>query len=505
MHDLFSRQGAVALLLGLAAAVAGAQALPKPVAQALARAQVPASAVSMLVLDLASGQRRLAHRAGEPMNPASVTKLVTTAAALELLGPLHTWTTTVLADGQIEGDTLTGRLVLRGGGDPKLVVERVQALVAQVQASGIRSVRGDIVLDRSLFRPPAVDPGEFDGEPFKPYNVQADALLVNFQSLVMTFTPEPAQGRARVKVEPAVAGMQVDASVPLTDQPCQDWRAGLKASIDQPLRMQFAGGYPLACGERVWPTAYPEPARFAERVLEAAWRAQGGQLSGRVRDATPQELAALRAQGSPSGARPRLRLELPSVPLAEVVMDVNKFSNNVMAQHLLYTLGLRSTRADAPPGTLEAGRAVVLDWWRQALPGSALPQLGNGSGLNRGERITAQGLGDLLQRMAASPRAAELQASLPVAGVDATMRRRAASVAGQAWLKTGSLRDVVSVAGYVQGESGRRYSVVAIINHPNAQQARPALDQLLDWTARDLMIPETDGPQRRRQARHATH
>jgi len=484
MHELFSRPAAAVLLsLAAAAATAKAQALPKPVAQALAKAQVPPSAVSLLVLDLGSGQRRLAHRAAEPMNPASVTKLVTTAAALELLGPQHTWTTTVLADGQLEGETLTGRLVLRGGGDPKLVVERLQALVAQVHASGIKAVRGDIVLDRSLFRPPAVDPGEFDGEPFKPYNVQADALLVNFQSLVMTFTPDRAQGRALVKVEPAVAGMQVDASVPLAlDQPCLDWRGGLKASIDQPLRLQFGGAYPLACGERAWPTAYPEPARFAERVVEAAWRAAGGQLSGRVRDATPQELAALRQHGSPSGARPRLKLELPSVPLAEVVMDVNKFSNNVMAQHLLYTLGLRSTRADAPPGTLEAGRTVVLDWWQQALPGSALPALGNGSGLNRAERITAHSLGELLQRMAAGPRAAELLASLPVAGVDATMRRRAASVAGQAWLKTGSLRDVAAIAGYAQGSGGQRYAVVGMVNHPNASAGRAALDALVQWT-----------------------
>lgn len=478
------RAHAAVLLLGLAAwAPSWAQALPRPVAQALARAQVPASAVSLLVVGLGGQPPRLSHRVHEPMNPASVTKLVTTAAALELLGPQHTWTTTVLADGQLDGEVLNGRLVVRGGGDPKLVVERLQALVAQVHASGIKSVRGDIVLDRSLFRPPNVHPGDFDGEPFKPYNVQADALLVNFQSVLMRFVPDAAQGRALVTVEPAVAGMQVDASVPLApDQPCQDWRSGLKASIEQPLRLQFGGSYPLACGERTWPTAYPEPARFAERVIEAAWRAQGGQLSGRVREATAEESAALQSRGSLTGARPRLTLALPSVPLLEVVQDVNKFSNNVMAQQLFYTLGLRSTAGHAPPGTLEAGRAVVLDWWRHALPGSALPELGNGSGLNRAERITAQALADLLQRMAAGPRATELLASLPVAGVDATMRQRATSVAGRAWLKTGSLRDVAAIAGYAQDTGGQRYAVVAMVNHANASAARPALDALLHWT-----------------------
>ena len=472
---------ALALTVSAAQAQAQAQGLPPPVSQALARAQVPASAVSMLVLDLGNGRSRLSHRANEPTNPASVTKLVTTSAALELLGPKHTWTTTVLAEGPIEREALAGSLVLRGGGDPKLVVERLQALLAQVQASGIKAVRGDIVLDRSLFRPSGVNPGDFDAEPLKPYNAQADALLINFQSLVMTFTPDAAQQRAVVKVEPALAGVQVDASVPLSSAPCGDWRSELKASLDQPLRLQFAGTYALACGERVWPTAYPEPERFAERAVEAAWRAQGGQLTGRVRLATAQESQALQARGTLGSGKPSLKLEAPSVPLAEVVHDINKFSNNVMAQQVFHTLGLRSTVPDAPPGSLEAGRAVVLDWWRQALPASALPALGNGSGLNRAERITAQALGELLQRMAAGPHAADLLASLPVAGVDATMRRRATAVAGRAWLKTGSLRDVSAIAGYAQGAGGQRYAVVGLINHANAGPGRAALDALVQW------------------------
>ena len=484
-----ARAWVCALPLMAAAAWGQAPALPRPVAQALARAQVPASAVSMRVVELGSGRVRLSHRAQEPMNPASVTKLITTSAALELLGPQHTWTTTVLAEGALDGEVLDGALVLRGGGDPKLVVERLQALMAQVQSSGVKAVRGDIVLDRSLFRPAAVHPGDFDGEPLKPYNVQADALLINFQSVVMTFTPEPGQQRVRVKVEPPLAGVQMDASVPLAaDASCQDWRGGLKAMLEQPLRLQFAGAYPLSCGERVWPYAYPEPGRFAERAVEAAWRGQGGGLSGRVRWATPEESASLKAQGSLGGGKPRLKLDAPSVPLAEVVHDINKFSNNVMAQQVFYTLGLRSRSAEAPAGTLEAGRAVVLDWWRQALPTSPLPVLGNGSGLNREERLTAQALGELLQRMALSPRAPELLASLPVAGVDATMRQRASTVAGRAWLKTGSLRDVSAIAGYAQGTGGQRYAVVGLINHSNAGPARAALDALVQW------VVETDGP-----------
>ena len=479
------------LLAGAAAAPATApaqaapHALPRPVAQALSRAQVPPSAAAFLVMELPSGRVRLAHRAAEPMNPASVTKLVTTSAALEVLGPAHTWTTTVQAEGELAAGVLNGSLVVRGGGDPKLVSERLQALVAQLQTSGLQAVRGDIVLDRSLWRPAAVNPGDFDGEPLKPYNVQPDPLLVNFHSLVLSFTPEPAQRVTRVRAEPPLAGVQVDARVPLADGPCQDWRTGLQATVE-PQALRWAGSYPLACGERTWSIAHPEPGRFAARAIEAAWRGAGGGLSGRVRDATPGESAALQARGTLAPGRPPLKIEFPSVPLAEVVNDVNKFSNNVMAQQLFYTLGQRV----AVPATLEASRTALLQWWRHALPASALPVLDNGSGLSRSERITAQALGDLLQRMAAGPRAAELLASLPVAGVDATMRQRATAVAGRAWLKTGSLRDVSAIAGYAQGAAGQRYAVVGLINHDNAAAARAALDALVQWV---VLGPEASG------------
>ena len=430
--------------------------LPRPVLPALAQAQVPPQAASFWVADLSAGQVRISHRAGQAMNPASAIKLLTTSAALELLGPQYTWRTTVLADGALQGPLLKGHLVLRGGGDPKLVIERLQSMLAQVQAAGIKAIEGDIVLDRSLWRVPVVHPGQFDGEPLKPYNAQPDALLVNFKSLVLTFTPEPERGRAAVRIEPALAGVQVDESVPLAKGVrCEDWRASLQAVLDQAQQVSFRGPYPASCGERSWPTAYAEPESFAARTIEAAWRALGGGLSGRVREATPSEIAELARSGTLGRSPAALRLDAPSLPLLDIVQD--------------------------PPGSPEAARAVLLVGWRERQPHSEPPVIDNGSGLSRTQRITARALGELLQRMAASPVADELLASLPVAGVDATMRQRARAVAGQAWLKTGSLRGVSAIAGYAQASGGRRYVGVGVINHENASAGRAALDALVQW------------------------
>ncbi len=465
--------------------------LPAAIEKALAHAQVPREAVSLLVIDSSGKQPpRLSYRADVPMNPASVMKLVTTYSALDALGPDFTWKTRITLDGNLTGIPtnvlLNGNMLVQGGGDPKLVVERLQALLMQVQATGARAIHGDIVLDRSAFAVPATDPGEFDGEPLRPYNARPDALLINFKSLVMTFTPDLPSNRALVRFEPPLAGVQVAESVALVRVArCGDWRSELRASVDNPNKIDFLGSYSSACGEKVWSSAYADPASFAARAVEGSWRLLGGLLTGVVRDASSQELAMLRRTGTLSGTRAAAQFEGQSLPLLDVVRDVNKYSNNVMAQHLFLTLGLHSNLDQVKSGTLESSRAALANWWLKNLPGSAAPLMDNGSGLSRNERIAASSLSALLMHAAKSPRANDLADSLPVAGVDAAMRERAKGVAGQAFVKTGSLRDVVAIAGYANGQSGARYIVVGLINHPNAPTARGALDALLDWTVKE--------------------
>jgi D-alanyl-D-alanine carboxypeptidase/D-alanyl-D-alanine-endopeptidase (penicillin-binding protein 4) len=399
------------------------------------------------------------------MSPASIAKLATTFAALELLGPAFTWSTPVYVEGAVRDGTLYGNLYIKGQGDPKLVAERLWLLLRRVQGLGIRSITGDIVLDSSAFDIGTPDPSAFDGEPLRPYNAAPNALLLNFKSLMLTFTPQ--DGQARIHLEPPLAGVALPDSVALAGGECNDWRGALKADFSDPARVRFAGSYPAACGERTWPIAYIDPRSYAARAVAGMWQQIGGSLTGQVRGGrVPSALAPSFEQASP--------------PLAEVIRDINKFSNNVMAQQLFLTLGLQLAGA----GTFDAARGVIQQWWRQRF-GEDAPSFVNGSGLSREERITAAQLARLLQAAWASPLMPELMASLPVAGIDGTMRRTRGKAVGLAHLKTGSLRDVLGVAGYVQGASGRRYILVAIANHPLAHAARPAIEALIEWVARD--------------------
>jgi D-alanyl-D-alanine carboxypeptidase/D-alanyl-D-alanine-endopeptidase (penicillin-binding protein 4) len=166
--------------------------------------------------------------------------------------------------------------------------------------------------------------------------------------------------------------------------------------------------------------------------------------------------------------------------LAEIIRDINKYSNNVMAQHLFLSLSQQQRGV----GSFEASREVMQRWWRERLGGGLggdLPVFDNGSGLSRDERISAQSLARLLQFAWQSGFMSELMSSLPVTGLDGTLKRSKAQAI--AHLKTGSLRDVAGIAGYVDTNNGKRLILVAILNHPNANAARPALDALVDWTA----------------------
>ena len=441
-------------------------ALPAPVIAALQRAKVPVEALHVVVMEANGSQKTsalLSHQATSSINPASLSKLATTVAALDLLGPTFVWRTPVYIDGPVRDGVLQGNVYIRGSGDPRLVVERVWLLMRRLQGLGIQKIQGDIVLDRSAFDLPERNPASFDGEPLRPYNAAPDALLVNFKSLVFQFVPDRAANLARIHVEPPLAGVQFPTTVPLSNADCSDYRSSLRADWADPLRIRFAGSFPATCGEKIWPVAYAAPQQFAARAIAGMWQQVGGQLLGQVRDGFV-----------PANLQPVFSVESPA--LSEVVRDINKFSNNVMAQQLFLTLSQQARGT----GSWDVSREAMQAWWRDRI-GGEVPVFDNGSGLSREERISVLGLARLLQFAWASPTMSELMGSLPISGLDGTLKRsKSQSIAH---LKTGSLRDVAGIAGYVDTANGKRLILVAVLNHANAQAARGTLDLLVDWTA----------------------
>ena len=459
--------------LSVVAAVSAHAALPRAVGRAFLDAGIPLNHVSIVVQDTTRPRPLFAHDADRPRNPASVMKLVTTFAALDLLGPDYRWKTEAYLGGPLVDGELRGDLILKGYGDPKITVEQWQSFIAQLRAKGLATVDGDLVVDRSYFTVPGYDPARFDHEPLKPYNVGPDALLVNFKSLKLTLAPDEASASVAVHADPPLDVVSLGAPPALSSDPCDDWRLRAAPSIDDRgdrASIAFAGSYPASCGERDWWISMLDHPHYVGAMFETYFRAAGGHFAGGLKEGR-----------APAGEAPFAVLESP--PLAEIVRDVNKLSNNVMARQIFLTL---ATTVSPPPATPANAVAAVRRWLaarKLAMPGLVIE---NGSGLSRRERNTAGGLNRLLLAANASKVGDAFADSLAVAAVDGTVERRFLNgdVAGQALLKTGSLEGVRALAGYVLDATGRRYTVVAIVNDPRAARAGPALDFLVQWIHR---------------------
>jgi D-alanyl-D-alanine carboxypeptidase/D-alanyl-D-alanine-endopeptidase (penicillin-binding protein 4) len=515
------------LLLAALAAPALAQPLPDTVLQALQQAQVPADAMGAVVLPAGAGLAgrigpRWAHLADRPMQPASALKLLTSVVALDQIGPNVRGFTELLTGAPQQGDVLAGDLVLRGGADPEFDLPQLWAMLLDLrQVHGIREIAGDVVIDRTLFRParPERDAAPFDERPEFAYNLVPDALQLNSHLLQIEISSEG--GALRARALPPLPGLQLDTSaVRLSHRPCAEWAADWAspppADAPEPgqLRVRLQGSFPKACTQR--PSLFLiDPLALAERQLRWLWASLGGSWAGQVRDAeapvVPLRTAAQQAAQQPPvrpgaavvapgvqrggsdpgatrpGAAPGLRLlaSHQASPWGELLRTLNKQSSNVYSRLLYLQLGLAQAADNPEVPTRALADRAVRQWLaarRIDAPGLVLD---NGSGLSRAERITPRALAQVLQAAHQARWAPDLLMSLPVAAVDGTLRNRFASgpAAGQARLKTGLLRDVSALAGYVPDPQGRPWVLVAFINHPNAGAARPALDALVDWVA----------------------
>jgi D-alanyl-D-alanine carboxypeptidase/D-alanyl-D-alanine-endopeptidase (penicillin-binding protein 4) len=448
----------VGLLLLLAAILpARATDLPPDVVRLLAQKRVPDASVSVYVRELGQSEPVLAHNADVARNPASTMKVLTTYAALELLGPAYTWRTRAHAVGTVRDLVLEGSLVIEGGGDPFMTADRWWGFVNGLRQSGIDRITGDVVIDNTLFAPQGDDRAAFDNRPYRSYNVIPDALMVNFQTVNLTVLPDAATGTVRARVNPWPANLAVDNSVRLDRGSCRRGAGGVVVAMPEGPsgnRMNLAGHYASGCGPLSLTRAVMRAPDFAFGTFKTYWMQSGGTLDGGFRL-------------GPVPANAKLLYTHESLTLAEVIRLVNKFSSNVMARTLLLTLGAEKV---GRPGTTAGGRQAIDEFL--ASRGIVIPGLviENGSGLSRIERITARGLSDVLADAARSPYYAEFAASLPLSAIDGTLKRRFrnGSMDGRLRMKTGSLDEVSALAGYVQSAGGKTYVATIIVNHPSA-------------------------------------
>ena len=458
-------------MLGACTTLPHGSGLPAPFSRSLALSGIPTAAVA-LEIKTVEGKVLASHNQQLAFNPASVMKLVTTAAALDLLGPDYRWITRVYAQGPLVGDVLNGDLLIQGSGDPRLAHEDLARLLRRLRSLGVREIQGDLVLDRSMFQSTLNDAAAFDGLPYRAYNALPDALLLDAKAISLRFFPDAQTQSVRVAMEPPMVDFLIEPpkldTSKLDTQPCINWREKLGIVVE-PSSVHFSGSYSVDCGERVLVLhAHTlSHTRYFDAVFRQLWRELGGSITGVMREEKKSE-----------SARELLQWESPT--LAQIIRDINKHSNNVMARQLLISLVTTPTSTAATP---EAGAAQAKAWLDTVGINSKTVVIENGAGLSRKERLSASTLSKVLYHAWHGPYMPEFIASLPIVGVDGTMIRtlKNSALKTRAHIKTGSLNDVASIAGYVKAKSGRWISVVCMINHAEANSARTSFNELLEW------------------------
>nr|WP_315397340.1 D-alanyl-D-alanine carboxypeptidase [uncultured Duganella sp.] len=512
------RRFILAALASLAAAGAvHANELPEPVARLMRASHIPPEAAGVLVLR--GGTTLVSHNARQIMQPASTVKLFTTMTALEQLGPVFRGRTEMLSSAPVVDGVLQGDLILRGGADGDFNEDVLGHMLEALRNQGIRTIQGDVVLDRQLFQPARPDLGlaPFDEYPWAYYNVVPNALLINTNLLKVEM--RSVGGKLSLAMMPPMDKVGVRSEMAASDAPCPAWENGWRdpgiARDGERIEVVLHGSFPRDCVKSISVNVL-DPHDYLERLLRATWSRLGGKLGGDVREAgapTPSLPApavnadteaatppAATAALASSASAPMLRLlaEHVSRPLPETLRDIHKNSDNTLASTLFLSLG--SLEADpvlgsrplppdaAYPTTAARADASIRAWLRQRGIDDAGLVIDNGSGLSRVARATPTQVAGVLQAGLRSLWMPEFLASLPIAATDGTMRRRLkdSPAAMRARIKTGTLKGVIAVAGYVQDANNEPVIVVAMLNdeHVANGAGRAVLDALLDWVAR---------------------
>ena len=473
VHTVF----VVALVfLGVQVCGATSHQLPETVRTVLEKHHLPTDSLSLYVKEIGTPRPLLTVNSDLPRNPASVIKLVTTLAALEILGPDYRWKTRFYLDGALtDGGVLKGNFVIQGDGDPFFTAETFWHALFTLQAKGVKHIRGDLLIDDSRFEEESGAPGDFDNRPYRAYNVLPDAVLMNFNT--HRFHLAPKEGRVHIYADPPTATLEIDNNLRLSNGTCHNKNQRFNYHVtphDLGTRVTFLGEYPKACGASQLLRSVMQNDHYMYGVFKSLWEMLGGTITGTVGKAVVRKGVPLH--------------DVLSKPLSEIITYINKYSNNVMARQLLLTMGRRVNGSSGVhnQGNKALGRQAIRDWLDAIRLSDPVLFMDNGAGLSREVRLSTTTMGELLEyAYHRSPYQAEFFASLPLFGVDGTVKKRLSGIIpkGAIRIKTGLLRDVRAMAGYVRRADNTHYIVVTLQNYPGIQYGvgTEVQDEILKW------------------------
>nr|WP_314562398.1 D-alanyl-D-alanine carboxypeptidase/D-alanyl-D-alanine-endopeptidase [uncultured Pseudomonas sp.] len=458
-----------AIMLGLVFLLGGCASVsqtstPAIIDHLLADPALNGATVSLTVRDARTGSTLFQHNPLIRVIPASNLKLLTTAAAMDVLGPNYRFSTQLLSNGMQQGERLTGNLYLKGLGDPTTQFADYQALAAHLAAQGVRQVQGDLVFDDTWFDAQrlGVDWAQDDESTY--YGAQISALTVSpdtdFDAGTLLVTAKASQSLGQpvsVVVSPPTDYVQLSNRA--VSGPANSYGIARQHGTNL---LQLTGALAPGTQSRQWVSVW-EPTQLVANLFEQALAQQGIKVLG------------ARVMGGATPADANVLAEHQSAPLQQLITPLLKLSNNNMSEALLKAMGRKAYNA----GTAQAGVAAVADFMRrQGLDPITLIQV-DGSGLSRRNLVSSLTLTDLLLATARQPWFEAWYNALPIAGNPDRMtggglryRLHGTAAQGNLHAKTGSMAGVSSLSGYITDAEGRRL-VFSMISNNYLSDAAP--------------------------------
>ncbi|UPT77859.1 D-alanyl-D-alanine carboxypeptidase/D-alanyl-D-alanine-endopeptidase [Sulfurovum sp. XGS-02] len=451
-------------------------ALPQVINEEIRRSGIPKKDISIYIKEAGKYGKVVASlNASKSRTPASVIKVLTTYASVLKLGFDYRWPTKFYTTGSVQNGVLQGDLLIQGFGDPTLNAEDLEQILSETRAKGIRQIRGDIVIDRSYFKVGSQDSSGFDENLYSAYNAMPDAMMFNERLVTVCVIPK----EKRVHKKDVDEGYKVVDQLEHVNKPCRGKYSWPKVKIDKREVVPtvfLQGKISKRCGKRNICKVITKPYRsfyyaLKDRLMQEGIAVRGGLKLRKI----PREAKELFTHYSE--------------PLEEIISETSKESNNLYARHLLLLLGEKLYGA---PATVQKGRDAVkyiLD--EKGALGKGRLSIDNGSGLSRTAKMNAKQLAQMYDD-AYERYGSRWMETLSIAGVDGTIksRFRHTVVKKHAWMKTGTLRRVKNIGGYVQNRAGKFYTVVIIINSSKAKYRGAKLqDEIMKWLAKSRVKP----------------
>jgi len=451
-------------------------AMPQAITEQIRKSGIAKKDVSIYIKEAGNGGKVIASlNAGKTRTPASVVKVLTTYAAVLKLGFDYRWPTKFYRTGILKNGVLKGDLLVKGFGDPSLNDKDLKDIVASIRAKGIRKITGNIVIDRSYFKVGNRDTSGFDNHTYSAYNAMPDAMMFNERVSTVCVTPN----KRAVYKKNSDGSYKVINQLQYVNKPCKGKYSWPGVKIDKSEVMPtviLKGSISKRCGKRNISNVLTKPYKSFYYALKDKLRSEGVKVAG-----------TLRLQKIPKHAKNLFTHYSDS--LETIVSKTAKKSNNLYARHLLLLLGAKVYGA---PATLQMGRDAVVKILRsKGALGYGTLMIDNGSGLSRISKMTAKNLADMYDN-AYDRYGSRWMQTLSIAGVDGTIKRRFRHTAAKkrAWMKTGTLKRVKNIGGYVKNRAGKLYTVVIMVNSTKARyQGAKLQNEIIKWLAKSTVKP----------------